>query len=602
MRALERLAVAAALLVALMAVAPSASADCTGASPAWTTTPDYASVFACVVGASPGDTIQVSAGDGSEDWAETLELTEGITLLGPGASELVIRNVNPSADAYLITYDPADYDADPSFRLSGFTLDANGHMTLRLGSCKDAPFTPPTKTRVDHDVFANSGTPSDLKAQAIFNYMSLYGVVDNNTFQDNAYPVASHSGAAIDDWWGEGPQSEFAHGSEKYLYFEDNTFSGIEIVTDGEFSCRYAFRYNTISVGMEAQIFDVHGYQPGGGMDSCFGAEVYGNEVVSNGNPIYGFLYQRSGQVLSFMNSSDLQLRHQAYIGSTADPCPTTSPDLKNIHNSFLWNNRQHLTGAYFTLTATGDDTLTSSTIGFVDSNPDTITDSQAELAASGIEGALQVTGSASNDGWYDLDAVSANTMTLAPTEALTAEVAGANVTLSGGMACGSHTDIPRSGRDVVTNETSPGVTCGSELPASCDVGAGHWVPDDPAACADLTGYVGDAHTKQIGGALYRCEAAGSWVEHYHPYAYPHPLRGEEPMGGGGGTGASGAAAGAGGDGASGAMGGAPAADSDEDEGCACSLPRGGRRELPWGLTLVVAACARRRHERKSRA
>jgi len=149
----------------------------------------------------------------------------------------------------------------------------------------------------------------------------------------------------------------------------------------------------------------------------------------------------------------------------------------------------------------------------------------------------------------------------------------------------------------VLSNETSPGVTCGSDLPESCELGAGHWSPDDTAACSDLAGYVGAEHTKHIAGTLYRCETAGSWVEYYHPYAYPHPLRGEEPVGGGG-VGASGGAGGGGGSAAAGGVGGASAPSSDEDDGCACSLPRGGRRTPPWPLALALAMGARSRRRR----
>jgi hypothetical protein len=65
-------------------------AACTGESPTWTTTPDYTSVAACVAGATAGDTINVSAGDGSETWSSTLSIDKNIHLVGPGMDSLVI--------------------------------------------------------------------------------------------------------------------------------------------------------------------------------------------------------------------------------------------------------------------------------------------------------------------------------------------------------------------------------------------------------------------------------------------------------------------------------------------------------------------------------
>ena len=74
-----------------------------------------------------------------------------------------------------------------------------------------------------------------------------------------------------------------------------------------------------------------------------------------------------------------------------------------------------------------------ASTIAFVDSNPDTITDSASQFVAEGFEDGqtIGISGSASNDGTYTIASVTAGTITLSSTDELTAEGAGASVSVS---------------------------------------------------------------------------------------------------------------------------------------------------------------------------
>jgi len=80
--------------------------------------------------------------------------------------------------------------------------------------------------------------------------------------------------------------------------------------------------------------------------------------------------------------------------------------------------------------------TRTATTIAFVDSNPDTITDSGNGLGSFRVNDIVIVSGSASNNGQYTIASVAAGTITLKGTDSLVAEAAGANVTLrSTGMS-----------------------------------------------------------------------------------------------------------------------------------------------------------------------
>lgn len=76
----------------------------------------------------------------------------------------------------------------------------------------------------------------------------------------------------------------------------------------------------------------------------------------------------------------------------------------------------------------------TASTIAFVDSNPDTITDSANGFITAGFlpGDTLEITGSTSNDGAYTIETIAPGTITLITSDTLVAETAGASVTITG--------------------------------------------------------------------------------------------------------------------------------------------------------------------------
>jgi hypothetical protein len=457
-------------LFLLICLVPAISwGACTGSSPTWETTPDYTSVAACIAGATAEDTINVTAGDGTEDWGTQLAITKGINLIGPGKASLTIRNTQADT-AYMITYIPSDYTKNWTFRLSGFTFEANGKHILALGSQnKSAPFILQTNIRIDNNTFVNS-TTTELSAQAIWIY-NTYPLIDNNLFDKFYYPMkfdAAASYAVGHAWWSTSPQNIFTLGSVNFPYVEDNTFNmvsptgaidgsgGDNGLTDGQHAQRYVFRYNTINnYTASYSLWDLHGPQrieSGGGMAPEFGAEIYGNQITAANNNHQTLLSQRSGQTLVFNNNitSTSTASNKAYTTSGGlDECPA-DPALKITHDSFWWGSRRNLTGL-----------LTSSTA-------------------------------------------------------------------SGGLDCNGLEDIPTLGRDIMTEASSPlSVSCGTlaAIPGTCTVGQGYWATNQ--SCSNLTGMVGAHPSTPISGTLYKCTATNTWTEFYTPYAYPHPLRGE---------------------------------------------------------------------------
>lgn len=83
--------------------------------------------------------------------------------------------------------------------------------------------------------------------------------------------------------------------------------------------------------------------------------------------------------------------------------------------------------------TPVSDAVYTNTTIAFVNSNPDTITDTAAGFVTAGFVAGdiIRITGSVSNNGTYTIATVVAGTITLIATDVLTVAAAGASVTIT---------------------------------------------------------------------------------------------------------------------------------------------------------------------------
>ena len=287
---------------------------------------------------------------GSATWSSPLNITKGIKVQKIGTGTII-----SGVSGGCITYDPANYNANNAFRLTGFTFDANGNSILGLGHyLKDAPFALQTKVRVDHNSFTNS-SGTMVVGQAIWDYGNLYGVVDHNVFTGMGAPLSHQYSTLNDTWWANSPQNVFAHGSANYMIYEDNTFdilayAGISILTVGSEAHRYVFRYNDITTENDFYpLIDMHGQQgESPGMPAGFGAEMYGNLVHASTHS-GDFFKQRSGQVLVFFNNiiGSGSYDNDAYTGGL-DTCPLTYPALKNTHNTYWWGNRKNTIGAFW--------------------------------------------------------------------------------------------------------------------------------------------------------------------------------------------------------------------------------------------------------------
>ncbi len=330
-------------LSGLLTVALIAGASHAGTRAAASTS--YADVSAAVSAASANDTVAVPAG--SATWPRTLTVTKGLVLKGAGLDKTIITN-GTADHSPLIKYQPANYDSNDPFRLTGFSFDlASNGPGLALGVYgKKAPFQVQTKIRIDHNRFTNDTTRMN---QAIWNYGGMYGVVNNNRFNEVVYPIRNAPQVGGSSWW---DNFTYTFGAaDDNLYFEDNVFTGVSIVADSQYSGRYAFRYNDITLAKDAYpLFDMHGNQvaPGrkqtvDGMYSTFGGELYGNQVNAKGRGL-GFLDQRGGKALVFCNNftSNTSVSMKVRKEYADAKSPTTNLQPQHVSDSYYWNNRRN--------------------------------------------------------------------------------------------------------------------------------------------------------------------------------------------------------------------------------------------------------------------
>ncbi|MGZ3746416.1 MAG: hypothetical protein ACXWRE_03640 [Pseudobdellovibrionaceae bacterium] len=303
----------------------------------------YADVSAAVTSALAGDTITVPGGTCT--WSSTLSIDKGISLIGAGVGNTLIKS---SAPGFLISYLPADPSANALIRVSGFTFDfGNGPysgINLRSGNTLILQ----TKIRIDHNRFQNIAY-GDYQ---FIHFAGVRGVVDNNYFTTAQYPVRANGNFDPGQSFWDNHEGIVLGQVDNNMWFEDNVFNLIS--GGGIIDCieglRYAFRYNTINVPNGNQMFDLHGNN-GPGDTSCFGAELYGNNMT--GGTSGQFYDQRGGRSFVFNNNFpgnggwNINVREeqddsQTPLGPYVGP-GTRYP--QHVNGTYNWGNRANLTG-----------------------------------------------------------------------------------------------------------------------------------------------------------------------------------------------------------------------------------------------------------------
>lgn len=307
---------------------------CTGASPNWTTSPDYMSVSSCISKARPGDTINVLNGEAT--WASTLELPFGIRLMGAGIGQTIIT----SSQTPIINYAPnmTYLNQNLALRISGFTFDMNNTGQGIHLHC--AGNTQQTKIRIDHNRFTNA----NRVAGAIEGF-DCRGVIDNNIIDDMIYyapiRIGWGNGTGETNWTTEG---EYTYGTANAMYVEDNILNIGVVMDDAAQGGQFVYRYNTINTynpNSNSALFIMHGWHSN--LYSARGMEIYGNQI--GGDYYIRLASQRGGRAVIFGNNATTSKSYNIWNYSN-DGCSIEPYKMEQrINNSYYWNNRKNFTG-----------------------------------------------------------------------------------------------------------------------------------------------------------------------------------------------------------------------------------------------------------------
>jgi uncharacterized repeat protein (TIGR01451 family) len=222
-------------------------------------------VAAAIANASDGDTVTVPAG--VTTWSTQLTITKRITLQGAGVGQTIIYDNAPKGggNQHLILVRLSG--DNPPFRLSGFEFEIPDNYTVKAqpygvgilefqgGGGTVVPGMS-ANLRVDHCKIKVAGVA--------MTFRNVLGVVDHVEFIDSGLTnptTASYWGGwqaasvYMPNWggrnWGHGSWADPPYwGTDKFLFFEDCSFSGVRrnnilFPIDAYEGARYVARYST---------------------------------------------------------------------------------------------------------------------------------------------------------------------------------------------------------------------------------------------------------------------------------------------------------------------------------------------------------------------
>lgn len=329
-------------LIALLLLPIVSWAACTGSSPNWTCDTDSttsAQVQSCIDNADAGDTITFDAGTGT--WTGQVNINKAINMIGAGIDTTIINSTYQGYGAGT-TYGtwaglrvgvttPSD---NPVIRVSGFTFNFGmnnyGIIYLNHSTVYDH-----TNTRFDH-LKISAGSSGSMRY--VFQWHGMaHGVVDNCQIRGK---LGTSGPAGL--WTANNAAAAYEYGDESVLYFEDNTWTSWDDNTNfnqsGNGPSRYVYRYNDITIPQNIQVSPVWDQHK-----NCFGAEIYGNDVVvPSGGDIGWFTAHRGGKWLFFNNNVTdtetpalcIKMESEDYDTQAYNGQPQRTAD------SYYWGNR----------------------------------------------------------------------------------------------------------------------------------------------------------------------------------------------------------------------------------------------------------------------
>lgn len=507
----------------------------------------FQAVNASINSANATDSVIIPAGTCT--WNHNLNINKGVVLQGAGAGNTTIIS-NYTASSYLIVYAPTNFTANNPFRITGFTFDLqNKSYGIRLDHTKSLSLIPQTKIRIDHNRF----TGLTISSKNVLVNDGMRGVVDNNFFDNNRYPIraASAAGNNGQNWWNSTDVWKIIlYGeADNNMYFENNIFTGIEVVSDCQYANRYIFRYNTINLSYSAYpLFDMHGNQGPGYMYACFGGEMYGN-IINGGTKGGCLLDQRAGKVLVFNNNivttSSFSPKIREEFDDSLNPTSNTLQP-QRPSDSYYWNNlKNNLTLIKTSVPISDSGIATGGGNNYLE---DLTTNFSYTGYTEMIRLGIYITGG-TGAGQYRLVINTTNSsfgscnatfgspppckILMVGIKNSTGKPVELNWTVNPDSTsqystvadcCNSTYENHEFFNQNTSFDGKAGIGCGvlASRPATCTTGVGYWATTQ--SCTDLTGLVGANPTTPINGTLYKCTSTNTWTAYFTPYIYPHPL------------------------------------------------------------------------------
>jgi hypothetical protein len=347
----------ASLMVVSIFITGNALAACTGSSPTWTTTPDYASVNSCVSQAIAGDTINVSAG--SATWSSSITVNKPVSIIGAGKTNTVLTAsgaMGSDRESYAggffwIT----SFNSSTLARISGFRFEMTNSTPL-IGIKVSALGVTSTNIRIDNNYF-NQG-----QIQILFAHMK--GLIDNNDFynwnNERSISLSAGSRTNADASW-----SDMSAGTANGVFIENNNFVLNEGYTlayaayafDFYQGGKYAIRYNNFDYSAVSKVFELmqnHGSDFGYWQTSTIVRrspaiiEIYNNTIKAYG--LKWFITARGGSIIVHSNSVvspnystiNAKIYEEEYTNYPEyGPARANWPAEDQVHNSFFWNNKR---------------------------------------------------------------------------------------------------------------------------------------------------------------------------------------------------------------------------------------------------------------------
>lgn len=284
-------------------------------------------VNTAVAAAGTSDIVTVPAG--TCVWTSRVTVSKGITMQGAGIDATIIQR-DTATQGFALRM-----SANTMWRVTGFTFDGTG-----IANGMEARGTA-TDWRIDHNKFINS------VGRAIETFGFNYGLIDNNTFEENKSSDVVVFGDNDTAW-----TRAVTLGTANAVYIEDNTFLHDTVSSNSHsvasnHGARYVFRYNTVNdltAALNTAPVDAHGNRFFGRGTVSY--EIY-NNTINSAHSFQG-MFIRGGTGIIYNNTLvgdfNLPISLANYQSFTEDSTPCgymccTHPCQDQITDLYIWSN-----------------------------------------------------------------------------------------------------------------------------------------------------------------------------------------------------------------------------------------------------------------------